>query len=241
MGLTGRDQKDKYAKICHVKSRMSFDEVCHGFRPESLRSFHVIRALHFSECPNYAELRVIFRSLFIREGCTYDYRYDWGGRRPTHTRRPPPPPPPPAGDRGLHDRRAIAQADIRAGGPPRLGRATPGAGHRTAGAAASACLFGRRGPTGDSEAQTDRHTHNQPSESPAHRREPRREEGHFHPILNAHARRAVRKTHRSVGRSKFRIFHFCLGVGCDQGGLSFSFDGTALIESTPGNLTTTKN
>jgi serine/threonine protein kinase len=79
MGLTGRDQKDKYAKICQVKSRISFEELCQGFPGEFVRYFHAVRALRFSECPNYGELREMFRSLFIREGYVYDYRYDWGG------------------------------------------------------------------------------------------------------------------------------------------------------------------
>jgi casein kinase 1 len=72
MGLAARDQKQKYARICDVKSRVSFEELCRGFPAEFVRYFHAVRGLHFSEQPNYAEFRRMFRELFMREGDLYD-------------------------------------------------------------------------------------------------------------------------------------------------------------------------
>ena len=77
MGLNGRDQKQKYDRICDVKAKTSFEDLCRGFPNEFVRYFQIVRALRFTEKPNYAELRQMFRDLFIREGFVYDYKYDW--------------------------------------------------------------------------------------------------------------------------------------------------------------------
>ncbi|KAH0790045.1 CK1 family protein kinase [Histomonas meleagridis] len=81
MGLTAKDQKQKYQKICAVKSRTTFEELCKGFPDEFVRYFHIVRNLKFSETPNYSELRKLFRNLFIREGFVYDFKYDWNKKR----------------------------------------------------------------------------------------------------------------------------------------------------------------
>ena len=74
MGLNGRDQKQKYDRICDVKAKTSFEDLCRGFPNEFVRYFQIVRSLRFTEKPNYAELRQMFRDLFIREGFVYDYR-----------------------------------------------------------------------------------------------------------------------------------------------------------------------
>jgi casein kinase 1 len=77
MGLTAIDQKQKNARICDVKSRVSFATLCDGFPSEFVSYFEIVRALRCSDQPNYAALRVLFRDLFIREGFVYDGKYDW--------------------------------------------------------------------------------------------------------------------------------------------------------------------
>jgi casein kinase 1 len=77
MGLAARDQREKYARICQVKARTSFEELCRGFPAEFVRYFHAVRALRFTQCPNYAEFREMFRGALMREAYLYDYRYDW--------------------------------------------------------------------------------------------------------------------------------------------------------------------
>jgi casein kinase 1 len=89
MGLTGRDRKQKYERICDVKSRTTFEDLCHGFPVEFVHYFRAVRNLRFSEKPNYAGLRAMFRALFIREGYLYDYKYDWV--RDVQIGRPPKP------------------------------------------------------------------------------------------------------------------------------------------------------
>jgi hypothetical protein len=52
MGLAARDQKQTYARICEVKMRTSFEDLCRGFPVEFVRYFHIVRNLRFSEKPN---------------------------------------------------------------------------------------------------------------------------------------------------------------------------------------------
>lgn len=77
MGLNGRDQRQKYNRICEVKSRTSFSELCQGFPNEFVKYFNTVRSLKFTEKPNYSELKQMFRDLFNKLGYVYDYKYDW--------------------------------------------------------------------------------------------------------------------------------------------------------------------
>jgi serine/threonine protein kinase len=82
MGLTCGNQQQKYNRICHIKTQTPFEDLCHGHPSEFVRYFQTIRALQFTERPNYSDLRAMFRSLFVREGFIYDYQYDWNPQTP---------------------------------------------------------------------------------------------------------------------------------------------------------------
>jgi casein kinase 1 len=69
-----------------LKTRTSFGELCRGFPTEFVRYFEIVRALHFNERPNYAELRRLFRERFIAEGFVYDGQFDWTVRPPVLAR-----------------------------------------------------------------------------------------------------------------------------------------------------------
>lgn len=77
MGLKDADRKHKYEKICEIKSRTSFEDLCRGLPNEFVKYFDHVRNLQFTEEPKYAMLRKLFRDLFEREGYLYDYEYDW--------------------------------------------------------------------------------------------------------------------------------------------------------------------
>ena len=77
MGLNGRDQKQKYDKICEVKAKTPFTKLCEGFPDEFVKYFNMVRDLRFTETPSYAEYRKMFRDLFNNLGYVYDYKYDW--------------------------------------------------------------------------------------------------------------------------------------------------------------------
>jgi casein kinase 1 len=89
MGLNGRNQQQKYDRICDVKSRTPFEALCRGFPHEFVVYFHAVRDLHFTQSPDYGELRQLFRTLFAKSGFVYDYQYDWTGP-PVPNSAPPP-------------------------------------------------------------------------------------------------------------------------------------------------------
>ena len=77
MGLDGNNRKQKYARICRVKEQTTFESLCAGFPEEFVRYFYEIRQIRFTEEPDYAHLRKMFRKLFMKLGFFYDYVYDW--------------------------------------------------------------------------------------------------------------------------------------------------------------------
>jgi serine/threonine protein kinase len=77
MGLDGKDHREKYERICEVKMQTSFERLCEGFPPEFVMYFNALRALQFTDRPNYALYRQWFRELFVRSGFVFDYQYDW--------------------------------------------------------------------------------------------------------------------------------------------------------------------
>lgn len=85
MGLNGRDQKQRYDRICEVKAKTSFTTLCEGFPEEFVKYFNYCRDLKFTEKPNYSELRKMFRDLFNKLGYVYDYKYDWVQNQTTTT------------------------------------------------------------------------------------------------------------------------------------------------------------
>jgi hypothetical protein len=60
-----------------VKSRISFEEFSRRFPAEFVRYFHAISGLRFSEQPESAEFRLMFREFFVCDGHVYCDAYDW--------------------------------------------------------------------------------------------------------------------------------------------------------------------
>jgi serine/threonine protein kinase len=82
-GLPGDTPERKFAQVRDMKARLSIDELCSGLPPIFARYFRIVRSLEFDQAPNYAELRLLFRNLFIRMGFVFDGIYDWDGPRVT--------------------------------------------------------------------------------------------------------------------------------------------------------------
>lgn len=51
--------------------------LCRGFPSEFAIYLNYTRSLRFDDKPDYSYLRKLFRDLFVREGYTYDYIFDW--------------------------------------------------------------------------------------------------------------------------------------------------------------------
>ncbi|KAJ8966656.1 hypothetical protein NQ314_003383 [Rhamnusium bicolor] len=69
------------------------EELCKGYPVEFPTYLNYCRQLRFEERPDYSYLRQLFRTLFHRQGFTYDYVFDWnmlkfGARYGSHAATP---------------------------------------------------------------------------------------------------------------------------------------------------------
>lgn len=76
-GISGETHKKKYDLIKEKKIETPINVLCQGIPREFSTYLNEVRKLEFDERPYYAGYRKLFRDLFIREGYTYDYQYDW--------------------------------------------------------------------------------------------------------------------------------------------------------------------
>jgi hypothetical protein len=56
---------------------LHFCHMIHFFSAEFPTYLNYCRSLRFEERPDYSYLRQLFRTLFHRQGFTYDYVFDW--------------------------------------------------------------------------------------------------------------------------------------------------------------------
>ena len=76
-GLRAQTKKQKYEKILEKKLGCPIEQLCRGYPSEFAAFLHYTRSLRFDDRPDYAYLRKLFRELFVREGYSYDYVFDW--------------------------------------------------------------------------------------------------------------------------------------------------------------------
>ncbi|KAK1289199.1 Casein kinase I isoform delta-like [Acorus calamus] len=76
-GLKAGTKKQKYDKISEKKMLTPVEVLCKGYPPEFTSYFTYSRNLRFDEKPDYSYLKRLFRDLFIREGYSFDYVFDW--------------------------------------------------------------------------------------------------------------------------------------------------------------------
>ncbi|EAY08197.1 CK1 family protein kinase [Trichomonas vaginalis G3] len=77
MGIQAKTDKEKYEKIANMKESVDLNELCKGLPIEFMNYITEVRALRFTETPNYFAYKYMFRDLFMRLGYTYDYKFDW--------------------------------------------------------------------------------------------------------------------------------------------------------------------
>ncbi|KAI6030273.1 kinase-like domain-containing protein [Pisolithus marmoratus] len=80
-GLKAATKEQKYDRIMKKKMTVSTSVLCRGFPEEFGIFLDYTRALRFADTPDYAYLRRLFRTLYVREGFQYDYVFDWDVRR----------------------------------------------------------------------------------------------------------------------------------------------------------------
>jgi len=76
-GLKARNIKDKYEKIKEKKILTKIDDLCSGLPDEFNKYMAYCRKLKFTEKPDYAYLRNLFKSLAKTLQIEYDYQFDW--------------------------------------------------------------------------------------------------------------------------------------------------------------------
>ncbi|KAF4523796.1 hypothetical protein B566_EDAN013353 [Ephemera danica] len=72
-GLKAATKRQKYERISEKKMGTPIEELCKGYPAEFATYLYYCRSLRFEERPDYNYLRQMFRSLFHRQGFTYDY------------------------------------------------------------------------------------------------------------------------------------------------------------------------
>lgn len=81
IGIPAKDAKRKNLAILHMKSNISIDSLCDGLPEEFAQYLTAVRKLKYSQAPDYANYREMFRNLFITKGYIYDYVYDWNEKK----------------------------------------------------------------------------------------------------------------------------------------------------------------
>ncbi|PSN37932.1 Casein kinase I isoform epsilon [Blattella germanica] len=76
-GLKAATKRQKYERISEKKMSTPIEELCKGYPAEFHTYLNYCRSLRFEERPDYSYLRQLFRTLFHRQGFTYDYVFDW--------------------------------------------------------------------------------------------------------------------------------------------------------------------
>lgn len=76
-GLKARTVKEKYEKIKEKKILTKIDDLCNGFPDEFNKYMTYCRKLKFTEKPDYAYLRNLFKNLFKTMQYVLDFQFDW--------------------------------------------------------------------------------------------------------------------------------------------------------------------
>lgn len=76
-GLKAKSRQEKYDKICAKKSTTTVKSMCEGFPQEFAAYLNYCRFLAFENKPDYSHCRKLFRTLFLKQGYTLDYVFDW--------------------------------------------------------------------------------------------------------------------------------------------------------------------
>lgn len=76
-GFQATTKEEKYIKIMESKMETSVDTLCRGHPAVFASYLNYCRNLRFEDRPDYAYLRRLFKDLFMREGLTNDWMFDW--------------------------------------------------------------------------------------------------------------------------------------------------------------------
>ena len=75
-----QSRKHRYSKIGEIKRTIPLEELCQNIPQEFVEFLRYCRGLEYTERPDYARLRQVFRDLLKNLGYNYNYDYDWSGK-----------------------------------------------------------------------------------------------------------------------------------------------------------------
>jgi casein kinase I family protein HRR25 len=81
-GVRAATKMQKYGLIMGMKMTTPTEFLGRGLPREFAIFLNYTRSLRFDDKPDYDYLRSLFRSLFVREGYSYDYVFDWSLKTP---------------------------------------------------------------------------------------------------------------------------------------------------------------
>lgn len=81
-GFQAKNKQEKYDMIIEKKVATPVDVLCAGMPQEFATFLTETRKLDFTDEPDYAGYRKMFRDLFVKEGFVFDYDYDWNHLQP---------------------------------------------------------------------------------------------------------------------------------------------------------------
>lgn len=81
MGLPCRNKDNKYAAILAKKQKTDIAKLCKGFSNKFVEYFEMVKALEFTEEPNYAALRSLLTQALLEKRGIYDSIFEWSRPR----------------------------------------------------------------------------------------------------------------------------------------------------------------
>lgn len=77
MGKECAKYQSNFQDVLAVKLNTPIPMLCEGMPKEFADYINMVSNLEYSANPNYSKYRKMFRELFIKQGFTYDYKFDW--------------------------------------------------------------------------------------------------------------------------------------------------------------------
>eukprot|EP00826_Nyctotherus_ovalis_P031255 TRINITY_DN2494_c0_g1_i8.p1 TRINITY_DN2494_c0_g1~~TRINITY_DN2494_c0_g1_i8.p1 ORF type:complete len:223 (+),score=94.21 TRINITY_DN2494_c0_g1_i8:661-1329(+) len=76
-GITAATKEEKHEKVKEMKLNTSLASLCKGLPEEMGKYVEYCRQLQFTEDPDYGHLRKLVKTMLMRKGEFYNYKYDW--------------------------------------------------------------------------------------------------------------------------------------------------------------------
>lgn len=76
-GVVAATKEEKHEKVKEMKLNTSLGSLCKGLPEEIGKYVEYCRQLQFTEDPDYGHLRKLLKTMLMKKGEFYNYKYDW--------------------------------------------------------------------------------------------------------------------------------------------------------------------